>query len=192
MQLTEEQKRMLEEQKAQCVFCRIVNGQIDSNIVYEDETIIAFLDIFPASIGHVIVIPKEHYQLMAYMPKDVLTHLFRESKKISNAMLIGLEAKGTSMFVASGGSAGQVLPHFGLHIIPRSPGDSIINLQYNDLEKNEALISKLREMTGMKKVQKVEKITVQDKDTEDELFDELEKKDNMEDEIDLDSILDLL
>ena len=103
-QLTEEQRRELEEklknmspeelrefQKQQCVFCQIIAGKIPSKMVFDDEQCVAVLDINPASPGHLLLLPKEHYAIMPQVPEELLNHLTIISKKLSQILLRALK-----------------------------------------------------------------------------------------------------
>jgi len=112
-------------QKANCLFCKIINKEIDAKTVYEDESTIGILDINPAAPGHVLVMPKEHHALLPQIPEDVVEHLFQVGQHISSVMLRSLDVKGTTVFVANGAAAGQRAPHFIYHIIPRKEKDGL-------------------------------------------------------------------
>ncbi|MFT4250837.1 MAG: HIT family protein [Candidatus Woesearchaeota archaeon] len=118
MELSEEQKKALEEQKKNCPFCKIIAGEIPSQKVYEDEHAIAIMDINPLKEGHVLVLPKEHYPVMALLPPPLFEHmadlLSQMSKHLREAML----AKHINIFVANGAVAGQQAGHFMIHLIP--------------------------------------------------------------------------
>ncbi|MBD3355225.1 HIT domain-containing protein [Candidatus Woesearchaeota archaeon] len=118
-------EELKEFQKKQCIFCKIVAGDINSKKVYEDEKCTAILDINPANPGHILLIPKEHFPLMPLMPNDLVDHLFLVAKEISRVMLTAVSADGVSIFVANGSAAGQRAQHFMIHIIPRKTGDKI-------------------------------------------------------------------
>ena len=144
-------------QKQQCIFCQIISGKIPSKAIYSDEHCIAILDINPAVKGHVLLIPKEHYAIMPQLPEFLTEHLFTIGKKISQALLRGLKASGTNIFIANGLAAGQRAQHFMLHVIPRKEGDKLLNLdeQLTDKEmQNHVLVAvgnKLNELLGIKK-----------------------------------------
>jgi histidine triad (HIT) family protein len=116
-------EELREFQKKQCIFCHIIEGKVQSRRLYEDEDCLAFLDINPATRGHILLIPKEHYQIMPLMPDGLVGKLFRIAKGLSNALLKGMKAEGTHIFVANGMVAGQKAQHVMLHIIPRMPND---------------------------------------------------------------------
>lgn len=116
---------MANEEQQQCVFCHIASGKIPAKKVYDDEKVIAVLDINPAAPGHILVIPKNHAAIMPQMGEDLVAHIGMLSKQLSNALIRALKIEGTSIFVANGVAAGQRAPHFLLHVIPRSQNDGI-------------------------------------------------------------------
>ncbi len=124
-ELTEEQKKALEAQKAQCPFCKIVKGELESKKVYEDDLIIAVLDINPATKGHVLIMPKEHYPIMPLIPHETFVHLFNKVREINNSITKGMISVGSTIFIANGAAAGQKSQHFMLHIIPRDEKDGL-------------------------------------------------------------------
>lgn len=118
-------EEMREFQKKQCIFCHIIEGKIPSKKVYEDDKIIAILDINPATPGHVLVMPKEHYMIMPQMAEEDIKHIYITAKVISQAQLRGLSVEGTNVFIANGYVAGQKAQHFMLHVIPRLQNDGL-------------------------------------------------------------------
>lgn len=124
-QLSPEQQKALDEQKKQCPFCRIVAGEIPAKKVYEDDKMIAILDINPAAKGHTLVMPKEHYPIMPLIPEEVFSHLFKKTKALSQAIRQGTLTFGDTMFIANGYVAGQQSNHFMLHLIPREDNDGL-------------------------------------------------------------------
>src|SRR3989338_7298488 len=111
-------------QRKNCVFCHIASGKVPARKVYEDDSCLAVLDINPASPGHMLLMPKEHFTVMFQVPEQLIGHVFIVAKGLSQASLQALQGKGTTIFAANGAAAGQRAPHFMLHIIPRSAGDS--------------------------------------------------------------------
>lgn len=99
-----------------CIFCKIVAGQIPSNKVYEDDQVLAFLDIHPKGPGHTLLIPKAHYRWFEEMPDDVYDHVFRSAKKLS----LEMKAKGADHVQL--GIVGKDVPHVHIHLIPRASG----------------------------------------------------------------------
>ena|SRR3989344_6194001 len=105
-----------------CIFCKIVRGEISSTKVYEDEKTLAFLDITPVNIGHTLVIPKEHFQSIYEMPESLLAETMKTAKKISRAVK-KLPADGVNVTINNESAAGQVIFHFHVHVIPRLEND---------------------------------------------------------------------
>ena len=106
-----------------CIFCQIVAGEIPSYKVYEDDRVLAFLDIAPVNHGHVLVIPKQHYADLLELPEETLCLLAKAVKKIAPAVLTATGAKGFNLGLNNGEVAGQVVKHFHWHIMPRFPDD---------------------------------------------------------------------
>jgi histidine triad (HIT) family protein len=147
-------------QKQNCVFCQIISGKIPAKKVYEDDKLIGVLDINPASKGHVLLMPKEHYHIMPIVPKDVLGNLFKAAKKIASAAIKGLKAKGSDIFVANGGAAGQRAQHFMIHVIPRYEYEEIKQLEIPEKKISEEDIKKIKERLGIKNVEMKKKVEV--------------------------------
>lgn len=158
-QLTAEQRKALEEkikkmspqelkelQKQQCIFCQIVVGKIPTKKILETDKIIAILDINPASKGHVLLLPKDHYVVMPQVPEDVLIDLFSISKKISQALLRGMKVAGTNLFIANGLVAGQRSQHFLIHLIPRREGDELFKMDEKLIDKE--ILSKVKSLVA--------------------------------------------
>jgi len=112
-------------QKQQCIFCQIVAGKVQSRKVYDDENVIAILDINPANPGHILLMPKEHYSIMPQMPDQIIEHIAKITKHLSASLLKALKVEGTTIFIANGVAAGQRAQHFMLHIIPRKDNDGL-------------------------------------------------------------------
>ncbi len=106
-----------------CIFCKIATGQIPSTKVYEDEHVLAFMDIGPVVKGHVLVIPKAHYNPLAQTPDEVLARVIAVVRRVAEALPAGLGADGVNIHQANGAAAGQVVPHVHFHVIPRFKHD---------------------------------------------------------------------
>ncbi|MBW2964312.1 HIT family protein [Candidatus Woesearchaeota archaeon] len=148
MELSPEQKTMLEEQKKQCIFCQIVEGKIPSKKVYEDNLLVAVLDINPASKGHVLLMPKEHYPIMPLIPPETFKHMFDKVKAVEGAIKDALLCKETTVFIANGGAAGQQSNHFMLHIIPREGGDELDMLDIKGKDPIENEVKEVNDKIG--------------------------------------------
>ena len=106
-----------------CIFCKIVKGEIPCTKIYEDEDLLAFLDIAPVNIGHSLVVPKEHYVNIYETPEEMVAKMMKAAKKISYAIKDGLGADGINVTMNNDSAAGQVVLHSHIHIIPRITND---------------------------------------------------------------------
>lgn len=102
-----------------CIFCGIINRQLDSYIVYEDEKFVAILDKFPVSPGHTLVIPKRHFENYLEADDETLSELGKVVKLVALGVKNAVNADGLRILTNIGRSAGQVIFHFHVHIIPR-------------------------------------------------------------------------
>lgn len=125
MQLSQEQQQMLEQQKAQCPFCKIIKGEIPAKKVFEDELFVIVLDINPAAKGHMLLVPKEHYPIMPTIPPPVLAKLFELTQEASRLCYTAMVTHGSTVFIANGAAAGQQSAHFLMHVIPREKNDGL-------------------------------------------------------------------
>lgn len=108
-----------------CIFCKIINGEIPSMKVYEDEDTMVFMDVAKDVDGHMVAIPKKHVNNILDCDIDTLNHLMKTVKKISNYCVDKCNYDGVNLLNASDKSAGQSVPHFHIHIIPRKNNDEI-------------------------------------------------------------------
>ncbi|MBI1961729.1 MAG: HIT family protein, partial [Parcubacteria group bacterium] len=106
-----------------CVFCKIVSGDIPSHKVYEDESVLAFLDINPVNPGHTLVIPKAHHKDLLDIPLELGAKVMNAIQKIAPAVLAGVGADSFNLGVNNGSGAGQIVFHAHFHIMPRFAGD---------------------------------------------------------------------
>jgi len=110
-----------------CVFCKIIDGQLPCCEIYQDEHILAFLDIGPLSDGHTLIIPKKHVDRLEHCPPDVVAAMARQFGHIAKAVIDTVGAPDYNLLNNNGTDAGQVVDHLHFHIIPRSPGDGLFN-----------------------------------------------------------------
>lgn len=108
-----------------CIFCKIVAGQIPSANIYEDEYTLAFLDIRPVNPGHTLVIPKAHYRNILDVPEDVWEKVAKTARLVASAVRTGAGAEGVNVSSSHEPSAGQEVFHLHLHIIPRFSSDGL-------------------------------------------------------------------
>lgn len=106
-----------------CIFCDIINRKGDAEILYENDTVIAFLDIRPVNYGHTLVIPKKHFNNFLELTPEVLEELGRVTQMMSGAIQKGLKSDGFNVIINNGEAAGQTVYHFHFHIIPRFSSD---------------------------------------------------------------------
>ena len=128
-----------------CIFCKIGQKKIDANIIEENEDAIAFLDAFPLTAGHTLVITKNHYAKLQDIRFDEINNMFKLAYKILPSIEEGTDVQGTLLAIHNGKDAGQEIPHVHLHIVPRQPNDggAAIHSMFDSihrLEKSEMMM----------------------------------------------------
>ena len=135
-----------------CLFCKIVAGEIPSTRVYEDADTLAFMDIGPVIKGHTLVIPKHHYDPITKTPVDVLARLMKVVQKIAQAQLNGLKADGVNVLNANGTAAGQQVPHIHFHVVPRFKTDghhwNWAAKKYDSMEEMRKIADEIKKSIG--------------------------------------------
>lgn len=111
--------------QSDCIFCKIVNGQIPAKKVYEDDHYLSFLDIFPAGRGHSLVIPKQHYVDIHSMPAEAYGGIAVVAKKVSDLLQVKLGSEGTTIFQMNKEAGWQTVFHAHMHVIPRWSNDGL-------------------------------------------------------------------
>jgi histidine triad (HIT) family protein len=106
-----------------CVFCRILEGHGDASVVFEDDRVVALLDLFPVHAGHTLVVPKLHVSDVRDCPPDLAGHLFAVSARLAPVIALVTGADGFNIWTAAGRAAGQTVFHLHLHVLPRFEGD---------------------------------------------------------------------
>ncbi|MDP2788635.1 MAG: HIT family protein [bacterium] len=109
--------------KDNCVFCKIVSGEFPSSKIYENNEVLVFLDIVPVNLGHALVIPKAHFNNIYETPEDILANMITVAKIISKAVKTQRKADGINLVMNNDSTAGQVIFHSHMHIIPRFKDD---------------------------------------------------------------------
>ncbi len=121
--LTPEQ--MQELVKQQCIFCKIVAGEIPAYKIYEDNNFLAFLDANPSNAGHTLVIPNQHFSVLPQLPDNLAAALLVLVKRLASTIFETTKAEGITILQRNGQVAGQVVSHVHFHIIPRYTDDKI-------------------------------------------------------------------
>jgi len=112
--------------QAPCVFCKIIAGQLPSNVIYADDQVVAFLDIRPVNPGHTLVVPRFHAASLAELKPELGGRLFQVAMHVAAALRrSGLQCEGVNVYLADGKVAFQEVPHIHIHVIPRFQGDAL-------------------------------------------------------------------
>lgn len=106
-----------------CLFCKIIKGEIPASKVYEDSDVVAFLDIFPFTRGHTVVVPVKHHETFLDFPDDEMGRYFSVLKNLARQIKTNLEADGINIVQNNFRAAGQIVFHMHYHIIPRWAGE---------------------------------------------------------------------
>ena len=109
--------------KEDCIFCKIANGSIPSKTIYEDEKFRVILDLGPATKGHALILPKEHYADIYEIPEETIGDAMKLAKKMAGLMTDKLGCDGFNIVQNNGEAAGQTVKHFHVHLIPRYKDD---------------------------------------------------------------------
>ena len=141
-----------------CIFCKIANGEIPSSTIYEDEDFRVILDLGPASRGHALILPKNHYQDVCALDEAVAAKALPLAAKIGAAMKEALGCSGFNVVQNNGKSAGQTVFHFHIHVIPRYDGGP----EMVSWKPGEAAAEELAETA------EIIKIKLQERETDDE------------------------
>ncbi len=131
-----------------CLFCRIIAGDLPAHIVLADRAVVAFLDARPVFKGHVLAAPREHYETLADLPEDLAGPLFSRVRRLSAVMPQALGAQGS--FVGLNNTVSQSVPHLHVHVVPRTRGDGLRGFfwprqKYADDEEAAGFAQKLRD-----------------------------------------------
>ena len=127
-----------------CIFCKIVKGDIPCAKIFEDDKVLAFLDIAPANKGHALIVTKNHYETLTEIPDEDLRDMMLKAKKIAQALSAALGNDGFNILMNNKKVAGQLVPHAHIHVIPRFKGDGI-KLNWRPKRYNDKEIDEVRE-----------------------------------------------
>lgn len=130
-----------------CIFCKIASGEIPATTLYEDQDFRVILDLGPASKGHALILPKEHYANIYEIPEELAGKAMILAKKMANVLTRALKCDGFNIVQNNGQPAGQTVFHFHMHLIPRYEGDEV-GLTWNPgsltEEDKEEILSKVK------------------------------------------------
>lgn len=126
-----------------CIFCDIIAGSIPSKKVYEDEDVLAILDISQTTKGHTLVMPKKHYNNYLEMPENEFKTLMAKTQIVAKKVITNLDAKGCNTLINTNEVSGQTVMHTHVHIIPRYDSSDSIEIKFNEnkLDLDEVLTS---------------------------------------------------
>ncbi len=126
-----------------CVFCKIIRGEISAEKIHEDDDSLSFLDINPVNEGHVLIIPKDHYDNILETPDNIICSLFQKAKQIMKAVKTATGADFVTLSVV-----GIDIPHFHIHLVPRFQNDGLKNFwpakKYESVQKIKEVGEKIR------------------------------------------------
>lgn len=128
-----------------CIFCQIVSGQIPASKVYEDDKVLAFLDITQVTQGHTLIIPKEHCRNLLDMPEATASHLFSLVPKLGRALQKATGATGLNLLNNSEEVAGQTVFHAHVHLLPRFDQEDGLNITFKTNEPDFARLGEIAE-----------------------------------------------
>lgn len=108
-----------------CIFCRIIRGESPAHFVYSDQETVAFLDIYPVSRGHTLVVTRQHHENLFEATSEELAAVARTAKKVAHALRAVLQPEGLMVFQLNGAAAGQTVFHYHMHLMPRAAGEPV-------------------------------------------------------------------
>ncbi len=130
--------------KEDCIFCRIANGEIPSRTIYEDQKFRVILDLNPATKGHSLILPKDHASSLYDLPDETAAAALVLAKKLASVLRDRLGCDGLNVVQNNGEAAGQTVPHFHLHLIPRYENDGKI-LEWTPGKATEEELDEIKE-----------------------------------------------
>lgn len=124
----------MNQEKENCIFCKIVKGEINSDIVYSDDNFIGIKDVNPKVKGHMLLIPKKHFKTILDVPSSLGNEMLDAVKKVALKLIDDGKAEGFNILMNNFEVAGQVVPHAHIHILPRKKGDGLKGMYLEDAE----------------------------------------------------------
>jgi histidine triad (HIT) family protein len=140
------EQRKISLRDEECLFCKFASGEVPASTVFEDEDSIAFLDTRPLFPGHLLLIPKAHYETLTDLPEKLVSSVFLNAQQLARVVKETMDAEGT--FVAMNNVVSQSVPHFHVHIVPRRRKDGLKGFfwprrKYENADEQEAVQEKL-------------------------------------------------
>ena len=133
----------------ECIFCKIVSGEIPAVKVLDEELVVAFMDINPSSKGHMLVVPKNHAENIFEIPESDLVALIKAVKRCAKAVKKALNAEGITILQLNGKASDQIVPHLHIHVIPRWENDGLSvstwEMKPGDMEEIQEIALKVKE-----------------------------------------------
>ena len=120
-----------------CIFCDIIDHKIPSSVVYEDDKVLAILDIPQVTYGHTLVMPKKHVRNIIEADEETVTDCIKAAKKLAAQIVTNTKANGVNVLTNCGEAAGQSVDHLHFHIIPRYDENDAIDLKFNESKKQD-------------------------------------------------------
>jgi len=163
----------------ECIFCAISSGKMECFKIYEDDDIIAILDINPISKGHALVLPKKHFQFLLQMPDELVCKLFKTVSTLMPLLINATQSQGVNILINQGAVAGQNVEHLFVNIIPRYAEDNLVfNWQRQKVQKEDLgnLAAQLSEKVASVKRQDEEKKREEEKRKEEAEKGKIEEK----------------
>ena len=134
--------------KEDCIFCKLANGEIPTNSIYEDEDFKVILDASPATKGHALILPKEHFDNIYEVDDSIAAKIFPLAKKLATAMTKKLGCDGFNVLQNNGEAAGQTVFHLHVHLLPRYKDEKAI-LEWDHLEFSDEEMAEIRDSLKM-------------------------------------------
>ncbi|MDQ7033210.1 MAG: HIT family protein [Desulfonauticus sp.] len=132
----------------ECIFCKIVKGEIPCAKIYETQNILAFLDIAPIHKGHTLVIPKEHFPTLLDLPAELGQELLETMQKVAKALQVTVKAEGINIGMNNFKPAGQIVFHAHFHVIPRYANDGLKLWPQKSYENNEEMLDLAQQISA--------------------------------------------
>ena len=135
-----------------CIFCKIIQGEIPATKVYEDEKVLAFMDINPLNDGHTLIVPKRHAETIFEIESQELISVVKVAQKLAIAIKKALDSDGMIVVQLNNKAAGQMVPHLHIHLIPRWENDGLQigkwEMKPGDMEKIKDIAEKIKKEVG--------------------------------------------